>query len=213
MNKRIGEEKIQLMDGRVLECFPLQTSLCEANNELELDTTGVHLSTKKSKKLEKAEDDREEEEKEQEQEKLFINNAFVFWEDRELILSDSRLFLCPLPFSQSAIAYTGTSGFRNPTLGVFIEFWENCPNANIVDSNGRRWLLYHIAGSPLSGSNKCAFINARGEMKNEPVRPFISVWPVFIDINARYGRAKTKYESFSLRQTLTTILNHRIGKG
>ena len=129
------EGKIQLLNGRVLDCCPLEQPQDEVDNQLSLDTTGVYLSLKKPNKANTVKDEREEDEKELE--KLFLDNAFVFLENRERILSDSRMFLCPLPFSKSGLAYTGTGGFRNPTLGIFIEFWMACTKASVMETNGR----------------------------------------------------------------------------
>ena len=101
------EGKIQLIDGRVLDCYPLEQPQYEVNNQLSLDTTGVYLSLKRPNNDKTVIDNRDDEEKELE--KLFLDNAFVFLENREKILSDSRMFLCPLPFSRSGLAYSGAS--------------------------------------------------------------------------------------------------------
>ena len=197
--------KIQLLNGNILDCYPLEQPQDEVDNQLSLDKTGVYLSLKKPDKTKTVKDDRDEEEKELE--KLFLDNAFVFLENRERILSDSRLFLCPLHFSRSGLAYTGTGGFRNPTLGVFVEFWVACPLANIMESNGNKWLLYHIAGSPLSGCNNCGLVNPQGETKSEPVASFKDIWRPFMEINTRYDEAKRKYEAYTLRQVLSIFEN------
>ena len=147
---------------------------------------------------------------EKELERLFLDNAFVFLENRERILSDSRMFLCPLPFNRSGLAYTGTGGFRNPTLGVFIEFWNSCPLATTTEENGKKWLVYHIAGSPLSGSNRCGLVNPQGETKCEQVTSFIKIWPIFININTRYDKAKRNYDSYTLRQVLYILENEGV---
>ena len=93
------EGKIQLLDGRVLDCYPLEQPQDEVDNQLSLDTTGVYLSLKRPNKANTVEDDRDDDEKELE--KLFLDNAFVFLENRERILSDSRMF-CVLCLSAGA---------------------------------------------------------------------------------------------------------------
>ena len=42
------EGKIQLIDGRILDCYPLAQPQYEVNNQLSFDTTGVYLSLKKA---------------------------------------------------------------------------------------------------------------------------------------------------------------------
>ena len=199
------EGKIQLLDGRILDCYPLEQPQDEVDNQLSLDTTGVYLSLKRPNKANTVKDDRDDDEKELE--KLFLDNAFVFLENRERILSDSRMFLCPLPFSKSGLAYTGTGGFRNPTLGIFIEFWMACTKASIMEANGRKWLIYHIAGSPLSGCNSCGLVSPQGETKSEQVVSFKDIWRPFIEINTRYDEAKSKYDAYTLRQVLSVFEN------
>ena len=130
------EGKIQLLDGRVLDCYQSQRPKCEpVSNELEIDTSGVYLSMKKPSSSRPVKDEREDEEKELE--RLFLNNAFVLLDNRERILSDSRMFLCPLPI-RNGLAYTGTSGFHHPTLGIYIEFWLHCPAATVMKDNGEK---------------------------------------------------------------------------
>ena len=119
---RHPEGKIQLLDGRVLDCYPLEDSM-NPQRVLNVD-----------------------DEEEKELLRLFLDNAFVLLANRERILSDSRMFLCPLPFCRNGLAYTGTSGFQRPTLGIYLEFWMTCDQACLVDDNDGKWLLHHIAG-------------------------------------------------------------------
>ena len=60
--------------------------------------------------------------------KLFFWEAFFLYEHKEQILADSRMSLTPLPFENN-LAYTGTSGLRNATLGVYLEWWDECERA------------------------------------------------------------------------------------
>ena len=193
------EGKIHLLDSRILDCSPLEQPQDEVDNQLALDTTGVYLSLRKLKKADTVKIRQDDEEKEMK--KLFLENAFVFLENRERILSDSRMFLCPVPI-QNGLAYTGISGFRHPTLGIYVEFWKACPYSNIMEKNGKKWLLWHIAGSPLSGSNRCGLVNPQGETKCEQVTNFINIWRPFMEINTRYDKAKGRYEAYTLREVL-----------
>lgn len=88
MRNCIQTEKIVLLDGREIECWP-----AVANEELccEMD--------------------------DKEMRKLFEENAFLLFENSKRILSDSRMFLCPIPLKNNFI------GMKNRTLGVYIEWW------------------------------------------------------------------------------------------
>ena len=195
--------QIQLLDGRVLDCFKSEMPEPVKDDEVHLDTSGTYLVVGRQKKpigeIDKSDDEKKE------LEKLFLDNAFVLLANKERILSDSRMFLCPLTFIGNHLAYTGTSGFHRPTLGIYLEFWEQCVNACIEENDGKQWLLYLIAGSPLSGSNRCAFVNQQGETKTFQVSPFKSVWPKFMEINSRYGKAKYEYDAYTLRQVLSIL--------
>lgn len=192
--------KIKLLNGTVLDCYPLEQPEDKTDNAMKLDTTGTYLVVGGKKP---AETPRSDEEKEEE-EKLFLSNAFRFFRYRDRIMSDSRMFLCPIPI-QSNIAYTGTRGFRRPTLGIYLELWLNCERASLYEENGTKQLVYHIAGSPLSGSNHCAFVDVNGKTELQSIASFISLWPTFIDINCRYDEAKDKYQAYTLKQVVEIL--------
>ena len=82
--------------------------------------------------------------------RLMRENAFVFYELRETIKQDVRLFNAPvyirIPFY---IDY--------PVLGHFIRWWEESEVAHFVKDN-RSWLVYSFAGSPMTGSSVCSAI-------------------------------------------------------
>ena len=201
--------KMRLLNGRVLDCYPAEEKIENVDNELSLDTTGVYLSLKKPSGKTKSNDfvakqKTLEEEEQEELKKLFIENAFLFLENRERILSDSRMFLCPVPI-QSGLAYSGTSGFHRPTLGIYLEWWQRCEQASFLDSDGGKWLVYLISGSPLSGSNCCGIVNPQGETGGQYIPLFKKLWPSFIHINCRYDEAKHLYQAYSLRQVIAIL--------
>lgn len=201
-NIEFPEGKIVLQDGTELECFPRAEAIPNeiAGDELALDTTGQYLSVGKVKPAQQPSAN----EQQKQQEELFINNAFYLLAHKERILSDSRMFLCPIAV-QSGLAYTGTSGFRNPTLGVYIEWWLNCHGAMRIDKKGRKSLVYRLAGSPLSGANKCSEVLEDGKTNTVTLFSFRDHWGPFININTRYTDAKTKYQAYSLQQVLDVL--------
>lgn len=137
--------------------------------------------------------------------KLFTDNAFYLLAHRDRILSDSRMFLCQIAV-KSGLMYSGTSGFQNPTLGVYLEWWRECPNAMITDKDGTRSLIFYLAGSPLSGANWSKRVDESGDIHNvRPSYPFISQWRSFIGINTRYTDAKRRYQAYSLEEVLKIL--------
>lgn len=192
---------MELTDNTCIEAFPKaeQPEKIEKDN-LALDTTGEFLQMgggrKRRKKIVTCTDE--------ELEKLFLQNAHRLIGESDTIMADSRMFLAPLPIRNN-LAYTGTSGLRNPTLGVYIEWWRNNECAWTTDERGERQPIYYIAGSPLSGCNKCAYIGPDGDSYSVSVRGFSSVWRSFMGVNAHYTEAKQLYEAYSLEEVIAIL--------
>ena len=207
-NTEQPQNSITLMNGAVLECFPKESHQGDfVPDKMKLDATGTYLSigNKPCKPLPRTTEDVEQ------QKKLFTDNAFYLLAHSERIMHDSRMFLTPVAV-QNVLAYTGTSGFHTPTLGIYLAWWNECPNALRTDKDGNRRLVFHLAGSPLSGANRCAEVYEDGRTKSVLVSSFISHWRPFADINTRYDQAKHMYQAYTLEQVLA-ILHSEDGDG
>ena len=197
----------QILNGNWLEGYPLQEPKEKINGELQFDTTGEYLIIGK-RKPKKTEQPTKEETGE-----TFYKNAFLFWNCRDLIYSDSRMFLAPVPV-RNGLAYIGENGFRHPTLGVYLEWWERCEQSHILTEKGvfhktkEERLVWFISGSPLSGCNACASADKSGKTKTTPVDMFSTVWRSFAEINNRYNEIKHLYDAYSLEQVVE-MLNHK----
>lgn len=138
-------------------------------------------------------------------EKLFLKEAFFLYEHKELIYADSRMFFTPLPFRNN-LAYSGTSGLSNATLGVYLEWWDSCERAVLKEDGIITALTYFIAGSPLSGSNKCSVVDRYGKSwVHVFTSPFSDIWSSFMKINSQYSEAKRNSHAFSLEETLARL--------
>lgn len=202
--------KIVLLNGTELACIPrtLQPQIQE-ESEMRLDATGKFLCVggkpcppQSSNKEESAQklplegSDRD----------LFLKHAHFFFHNADRILKDSRMFLTPIPTS-SHLAYSGTSGFQSPTLGIYIEWWLHCEIDNTHDDKGRDALTYHIAGSPLTGSNSCSCVYPDGTTAPVLYDHFGTIWKSFVQINQRYAESKQLYEAYTLQQVLQILLS------
>lgn len=199
---------ITLMNGAVLECYPKEAPQTDfPSNEMKLDKTGVYLrvGNKQLKPQPKPTEDVER------QKKLFTDNAFYLLAHREHIMRDSRMFLTPV-MVQNGLAYTGTSGFNAPTLGIYLEWWALCSEAMRIDENDNRSLVFHLAGSPLSGANHCAEVYEDGRVKQIHLSYFSDCWRPFMAINARYDEAKHLYQAYTLEELLAILRNEDKGK-
>ena len=179
------EGKIVLLDGRVVDCYPRADLATGESAELQIDKS-------KADKEKEADVER------------FTRNAFFFLAHKERILTDSRMFLCPVPI-QGGIFVSGTSGFENPTLGIYLQWWEWCEGALRTDKKGRQSALYNLSGCSLSGHNVCGEVYEDGTTKNVELRLFWSYGKSFIRINNTYKSAKQKYQAYTLQQVLDIL--------
>ena len=203
-----NSNSIVLMNGAVLECYPKESPQTDfVTDKIQLDTTGAYLSigNKPCKPLPNSTEEKER------QKKLFTDNAFYLLAHSERIMRDSRMFLAPVAI-QNGLAYTGTSGFNAPTVGIYLEWWNECSIALRTDKDGNRSLVFHLAGSPLSGANHCAEVYEDGRTESVQVSSFISHWKPFVNINTRYDEAKHIYQAYTLEQVLD-ILHAEDGEG
>lgn len=195
------EGKILLQNGNVIDGFPLKdaTKAITCNQGLQLDTTGEYLQIgKKRKKLpNKAESPYKH------TRNLLVKHAWALYDRREEIYADSRMFLAPLNVGCN-IAYTGTSGIADATLGVWLEWWESLDILR-ADNEGNECLTYYFAGSPLSGTNRCGGVTRSGQEIDIQFNPFIPVWSTFMKINSRYTEPKQLYEAYTFEQTLEKL--------
>ena len=170
MGNCIQTEKIVLLDGRKIECWP-----AVANEELccEMD--------------------------DKEMRKLFEENVFLLFENSERILSDSRMFLCPIPLKNNFI------GMKNRTLGVYIEWWMKFEQTRTASNDGVQRLVCWLAGSPCTGSNGCTAVRADGKLESVELHQFHEHWSTFVKINQRYDDAKLRYQSYTLQQVMEIL--------
>lgn len=196
---------ILLLNSKKIRCLPkVERSDKCVDNELKLDTSGVYLRTDHGKP--KATTDEPHPDR-----VAFLQNAFFLFENREIIFNDSRMFLAHVPI-QSGLAYSGTSGFMYPTLGIYLEFWERSGMPITIKkgiypfAKEQRGLLYHIAGSPLSGSNSCTLVTPEATTLRYSFNHFSPYWRLFMQINTRYDDAKLQFQAYTIREVVEIIL-------
>lgn len=194
------EGKILLVNGKAIDGYPNgNPSVSVKKNGLQLDTTGEYLQIgrKKRKKQKQAESPYAH------TRDLLIKNAWALYDRREEIYADSRMFLAPLNIGCN-IAYTGTSGIADATLGVWLEWWESLDILR-TDDKGHDCLTYYFAGSPLSGTNRCKGVTRDGQEVDIQFNPFSPVWSSFMKINSRYTEPKQIYQAYTFEQTLEKL--------
>ncbi len=202
VEERHPEGAIRLMDGTILTCYPkpeeeMQQTEEVVADELPLETTGRHFGMGRRRIAPKPE-------AKEVLRQLFIDNAFYLLAHRERILQDSRMFLTPI-VAHNGLAYTGTSGFHHPTIGIYLEWWSHCLGTMVISDSGRMSLVYQIAGSPLSGSNSCGQLYESGESAPIQLSGFSKYWQSLMQINTRYDEAKQIYQAYTLQELLDIL--------
>lgn len=196
-------DKITLIDGSQLDCYPIAFPSDEiVSSEFSLDTTGQYLQIGTKPHFTTDKELAERRKQEEIDEKLFYEHAHIFLANTDKILSDSRLFLTPVNVV-NGLAYTGTSGFRKPTLGVYIEWWLYHKDASI-DAKGHP--IWFISGSPLSGSNACSAVDRKGKTHRAQLNSsFSAVWSSFVEVNNRYNEFKGRHMAYELREVIDIL--------
>ena len=200
--------KIVLLNGTQLDCYPRENEDIETafQDKFELDTTGQFVTVRKCKPKTRLVSNEQ-----MQKQQLFVDNAFYLLAHMDRIMNDSRMFLAPVA-AQSALAYTGTSGFNRPTLGVFLEWWQSSEDAMRIDNEGRRSLVYRLAGSPLSGINRCSAVREDGKIETVTLSSFNRHCGSFIKINARYTEVKSRCQAYTLQEVLDILHREDNGK-
>ena len=134
--------------------------------------------------------------------RLFTDNAFLLLAHKQRIMKDSRMCFAPISVS-NGLAYSGA--FRPATLGAYIEWWATCPNALRMNETGKKSLVYRLAGSPLSGANRCMQVYEDGRTEAVFVDDFKELWKPFVKIINRYAIDNECTEHYSLQEVVDIL--------
>ena len=173
-----------------IESIPINVMQSNQKTSVDLDASGQFLNIKPSLPQmtpeEKVKADRQ----------LLMDQLHFLFRHRKTIMADPRMYLAPVAVGHN-LAYSGTSGFRNPTLGVIMKWLEVSPYAKDIDENGEVAFLGWMAGSPLSGCNKCTFVSKDGHQYTKTIRrphAFFHTWRGFVRINSRFAKIREESE-------------------
>ena len=103
-------------------------------------------------------------------EEIFFREAFFLYEHRAAVYADSRMFFSPLPFKNN-LAYSGSSGLDNATLGIYLKWWDSCERLKVryfrafANDSGRQTF-----SSPCASLNRGAISLSRNPAMPQPMR-------------------------------------------
>lgn len=132
--------------------------------------------------------------------RLLFDNIMLIYDNRERILTDSRMFLAPMPCA-GGLYYGDTAAFEDPALGVYLQWWMTCKEAHPSDDE---WVFY-FSGSPLSGYNHCGIFGVEGQKESKPCSDFADLYRSFARINKMYRGLSDTCEHYPLREVIERL--------
>lgn len=129
---------------------------------------------------------------------VFENFVWLLLENADLIMKDSRMFLCPI-YSQSFPSFLT---IRRPRLGTFIEWWTQCSDVS-CDKYGNP--IYYISGRPMTGGHSCCSIDKCGNSRTPYERDFITIVKSFSSVNNKYMEVKADGEYYEFEEVLKIL--------
>ena len=145
----------------------------------------------------KKEQGQHDQERVEQEHRIFIDNAFFFLAHRDQIMKDSRMFLAPVPIHHTIFFWRG-----NICLGDYLEWWLSCESARRMSDENRMSLVYLLAGSHCTGSNRCHAVDEFGTFERIQLSDFSSAAGKFIRIAERYKNVVGVYEAYSLEEVV-----------
>lgn len=141
--------------------------------------------------------------------RLFTDNAFMLLANKQRIMQDSRMSFAPIAV-RSGLAYCGL--FHPATLGAYIEWWSVCAEALRMNGEGEKTLVYQLAGSPLSGANRCMQVYEDGRAESVEVNYFSALWHPFVEIVNRYAKEQNPPQAYTLQEVIDILSSEEGGE-
>lgn len=139
---------------------------------------------------------------ERDQLKAFTDNAFLLWLARDIIYSDSRLFLATVFAGNHTWPCTHPEA-QYPTLGAMLEWWESCSSAHLQPFDEEELLIKFHGGGP--EPKECYSVNVLGHVGVRKSSSFMDDWHAFTEINRRYHSLRRENESYSMSMVVSII--------
>ena len=134
--------------------------------------------------------------------RLFLDNAFLFFRHKDRILAESRMYNCEVPF-QNGSEFRMIPGYGRATLRTYLEWWQTCDGALILKDDGTEWLMYQILGTPRMRINTCGIVNKEGVTEKLTIDPCPPLCASFIAANCHFY----EYDETDDAYMLTTIVD------
>ena len=138
------------------------------------------------------------------EQQLFIESAWLLCRNRERILRDPCMAYAPINMP-NGLMYCGDKAFKGATIGVYLDWWQECEKAVVTDEDGRRKLIVCFGGSMLSGWNKCHMVDEEGLASEARVQGFPTLWHSFSRICHRYADGEKPEQPYCLEEVICRL--------
>ena len=135
--------------------------------------------------------------------RLFAESAWLLFENKERILADPRMAYVPIDMS-NCLAYAGSRAFEGATIGAYLELWSG-ELGRRTDEQDEPFLVIQVAGSPLSGMNKCLIVKQNGEMSLLLLDRFPGTWHLFLNLCRKYRESTYHGTILTLEQVVLLL--------
>ena len=138
------------------------------------------------------------------EQQLFADSAWLLYNNRERILADPRMAYAPIDMG-NWLMYSGERAFKGATIGVYLDWWQECEEAIVRGGDGKKRLIVHFGGSPLSSLNECQMVDENGMVSETHVQNVHILWRPFCDICRRYADGEKPEYPYCLEEVMQKL--------
>lgn len=133
----------------------------------------------------------------------FLRNSFLFYQNRERILNDSRMANAVVPIHLGM----GTSKEYNARLGGYLRWWNDCAESIVETKDGRKGLIYYAVGNPCTGTCSKSFVTEDGQTERFRSSGFIAfLKPMCAAHERQREEGGVGFETYTLQQVAEILL-------
>lgn len=135
---------------------------------------------------------------------LFLNNAFLFYRNADLILANPSMANATVPILDYVVK--GKKGGRM-RLGSLVKWWKDNEVILTKDLDGNDALLFHFIGNPSAKTNRCSIVYPDGYVKTIVHPDFATDYSSFIKMHEGQEMAAEGEVPYSLEEVVNTLLS------
>ena len=137
-------------------------------------------------------------------EKLFMENAWFLYDNKDEILRDERMRQALVEMS-NGLMYFDAKRFQCVPLCVYLQWWTECEGSRYQTSTGQSALICQWGGSPLSGINTCHIVDQEGNTEKVSIQHFMGCWRSFLQIIHQSEKSTPSSSPYTLHDVIDIL--------